>query len=422
MLAAAWVADAARRPRFGGVLRIETSATITSLDPAASMPDSISEAARRRILANVFETLVRLDEKGEPQPWLAVGWTHDPARKQWVFTPRAGVRFHNGTRWDPAPESVRFDDKRPVVEILRTLADPRNAVAARNADGTLAGTGPFRIAAQDSGLLKLEVHADYWGGRPFLDRVEIRTSRAKRNQSIDFELGKADVIELPPSEVRRAQQRGAKVATSSAVEVVALVTETDAPGVERALALAVDRSAIYNVLLQRTGTISGALLPYWLSGYSFVFPASMDLARARELAGSRQPLTLAFDDQNPLLRAIAERIMLNAGDAGIAMRAAGKGSASVRLAVARISSTDPALALGEVAAAFGAQAPAVPSAEPGPLYAAEMGVIASRRIVPLFHLPAAYQLNPLVHGWPARSGSADIWRLDEVWMEERVRP
>lgn len=415
-------AQAARRPRYGGTLRLETSAVVTSLEPAAAAGDSFDQAVKQRLLSHVFETLVRLDEKGEPQPLLATSWAHDAARKRWVFTTRPNVLLHNGERWETAG-GIAVDDGRPIEEILRGLADPQNAILVRAADGSLAGTGPFRIASwQPGGALKLTAHEGYWGGRPFLDSMEVRFGRARREQALDLEAGRADVIELPASEVRRAQQRGASVVLSAPVEVMALVMDTAPPGLEQALALAIDRSAIHNVLLQRTGTISGALLPYWLSGYSFVFPAGMDAARARELAGARQPLTFSYDQQNPLVRSIAERIMLNAGEAGIPLRAVPKPPAAVRLVNVRFASCDPARALAELAAALETQAPVPASSDPAQLYAAESGVLAARRVVPLFHLPAAYQLSPAVHGWPARGASTDRWRLDDVWLEERGRP
>ena len=34
------------------------------------------------------------------------------------------------------------------------------------------------------------------GGRPFLDNVDIQLARSLRDQSVDLELGKADVVEL----------------------------------------------------------------------------------------------------------------------------------------------------------------------------------------------------------------------------------
>jgi ABC-type transport system substrate-binding protein len=61
-------AFAARRPRYGGELRVEIRAVSQTLDPMFQPA--------------VFETLVRFDDHGEPQPWLATSWTHDTARKR----------------------------------------------------------------------------------------------------------------------------------------------------------------------------------------------------------------------------------------------------------------------------------------------------------------------------------------------------
>ncbi|MBS1876111.1 MAG: hypothetical protein JSU00_23060 [Acidobacteria bacterium] len=414
-------AAAARRPRYGGRLRIETSAVVTSLDPAVAQPGSFDLATKRRILGSVFETLVRLDEKGEPQPWLAASWTHDPTRHRWLFAARPDVTLHNGAKWDPPGGVVAVDDRRPIEDILRGLANPQNAIVVRGPDGVLLGTGPFRIAEWRPGqALRLEANDSYWGGRPYLDAVEIRMGRAKRDQSIDLDAGRADVVEVAASEVRRVQQRGGRVVLSAPVEVLALVLDAAPPGLERALLLAVDRAAIYNVLLQRTGVISGALLPNWLTGYSFVFPANMDIARARELAG-KQAVTFQYDQQDPMIRSIAERVALNAGEAGVTLRPVAGGPAAVRLVHARLSTAEPGPALVEIAAAFDGQAPRVSSADPAQLYAAESGVIASRRIIPLFHLPAAVQIGANVRGWPSRNAGIDRWPLDEAWVEDRAR-
>src|SRR5258707_7059644 len=82
--------EAARRPRYGGTLRIEMRSATQSPD-AADWPLS----------GLVFETLVRLDDKGAIQPLLATSWTHDATRKRWIFTPRPGVMLHNGVAWEP---------------------------------------------------------------------------------------------------------------------------------------------------------------------------------------------------------------------------------------------------------------------------------------------------------------------------------
>ena len=83
------------------------------------------------------------------------------------------------------------------------------------------------------------------GGRPFVDSVEIQLARPLRDQSIDLELGRTDIVELGPNEIRR-QQPGRKTWQSQPVRVVALVfsRRVEDVRVREALALAVDRSAI----------------------------------------------------------------------------------------------------------------------------------------------------------------------------------
>ena len=117
------------------------------------------------------------------------------------------------------------------------------------------------------------------GGRPFVDSVEITLGRPLRDQSIDLESGKADVVELGRDELRR-NPAGRKVWSSSPVRLLTVVFSPrfEDARVREALALAIDRSNIHSFLLARQGEVSGALLPQWLSGYAFLFPATADLA------------------------------------------------------------------------------------------------------------------------------------------------
>ena len=256
-------------------------------------------------------------------------------------------------------------------------------------------------------------------GRPFLDSIEIQMARPLRDQAIDFGLGKADVVELGPNEARQgnAQRRSW---TSAPVRVVAVVfgpRVADAR-IREALALAIDRTAIYNVLLQRQGEISGALLPQWLSGYAFLFPAAADLAKARALAaeapaGARR-ITLAVEDAAN--QSMAERISLNARDAGLSVVPAARGAdADARLVEGRVVSADPSVALKVLAAAFNLPEPPGANAVEA-LYAAEAALLADFRAVPLFHLPDAYAAAPRVQGGPG-IGSLGEWRFQDLWLE-----
>src|SRR5512134_960494 len=71
------------RPRYGGTVRVQ-----------------VREVAELRAL--VFETLVRLDDGGEPQPWLATTWESREDGRRWQFWLRRKVKFHDGTPLTPS--------------------------------------------------------------------------------------------------------------------------------------------------------------------------------------------------------------------------------------------------------------------------------------------------------------------------------
>jgi ABC-type transport system substrate-binding protein len=277
-------------------------------------------------------------------------------------------------------------------------------------------TKGFSLTRWEAGRLAVyEAEDAAEGGRPFLDSVEITLGRPLRDQSIDLELGKTDLIELGPSELRRSPA-GRKVWTSSPVRVLSLVFSPrfDEERLREALALAVDRTAIHSVLLQRQGEVSGALLPQWLSGYAFLFATAPDLPRARSLTTGARPLTLGIED--PSARPIAERIALNARDAGLNITVTTQAAtADVRLTELRITSQDPAQALASLAAALGLPQPArADSAEA--LYAAELALLDGFRVIPLIHLPDVYGAAPRVRGAPGITPLGE-WRFENLWLD-----
>jgi len=301
------------------------------------------------------------------------------------------------------------------VEIHDSLDAPDTPLAARRfaslAPGfTLQGWEPGRrayFAADDRAA----------GGRPFLDGVEIQMARPAREQAIDFGLGKADVVESGGE--GRPAAAGRRTWPSEPVRVVALVFQARVdPRLREALALAVDRMAIYNVLLQRQGEISGALLPQWLSGYAFLFATTADLARARALAAAlpanARRITLAIDD--PADQPMAERISLNARDAGLTVALGPKTpDVEARLADTRVVSTDANAALKALAAAMDLPEPSHADST-GALYAAEAALLDGFRAVPLFHLPDVYGAAARVQGGPG-IGPLGEWRFQDLWIE-----
>jgi peptide/nickel transport system substrate-binding protein len=264
-----------------------------------------------------------------------------------------------------------------------------------------APDGPFRLTSWKAGESAVFAANDnYAGPRPFLDGIEVRMGRPLAQQQLDFEVGLADVIELSPASVKQARQRGAIVAETRPSDLLVLVCPTTSDAVLSAITLAIDRAAIHNVILQREGEITGALLPQWLTGYAFLFP----MAHARLMAQG-PPVSFAYDHDDPMIRAIAERVAVNVMEAGVTLRPSDAPTAQVRLLRLPIEGNDPAAALAHLAAALKTQLhPALDD------YQRERALINDARVVPLFHLPRVYQLSLRVKRWPGAADSlADTW-------------
>ena len=112
---------------------------------------------------------------------------------------------------------------------------------------------------------------------------------------------------------------------------------------------------------------------------------------------------------------IAERIALNARDAGITLQPSLSGTADVRLVHVLLGSIDPHIALANVGASLGLSQPKFNGSSVEDLYQAESAILRTQRLIPLFQLPAAYALSPSVKAWnQERDGT---WRLPDVWLE-----
>lgn len=409
---------AATRPHYGGTLRVQMRSQPVALDPA-------SEDA---LAALVFDRLVTLSDSGQPQPALATAWKHDDDFKRWEFQIRPGVQFHDKSPLTAgalvpalAPlaaaahgDTIVIASVEPAPQLLHILASL--SISKRAADGSTVGTGPFRVTAWEPGRRAVfAANEDYWAGRPYLDAVEVEMGRSLRSQALDLDLNKADIVELGVVDTRRAMQNGKRVWTSPPADLLAIAFEASIDMRAReAIALSIDRATIHNVILQKQGIPVAAILPQWLSGYAFLFPITRDLDRARSLALGATPVTLAYNPADPTARLIAERIAVNAKEAGLIVRpiAAGVQPAAARMIRTRINWPDPARALDSLARALGLAPPA--GSSPEALYAAESVLLRDRRIIPLFHLPEVYGLGPRVRGWaPSRWGGM---KLDSVWL------
>jgi peptide/nickel transport system substrate-binding protein len=448
-------AVASVRPRYGGTLRVQVRGQITTMDPRQWPSDSIQAAATERLASLVFDRLVRFDDHGSLQSMLAISWEHDAHAKRWQFRIREGVKFTDGSLLTPEAAALAlqqllgndFDvnatSDSVIVQADHSLPDfPAQLAAGRYfifhtaADGSLSGTGPFRVAewpAGDvSGRVAFTANESCWVGRPFADRIEVTMGVDPQQQANAIALGQADVVELPAADVRRAAQRGVRTVSSDSVELFALQFDTSRPGVQdarirQAISLAIDRASIADVVLQRHGVPAGGLLPNWLSGYAFLFPSALDLPRAKELlAATRRevsrsvPLVLVYDSGDAEARAVAERVAVNLKEARIAVQISGQtaGNASkstvadMRLVRQRITSPDTAVALPALLASLEEPITVLEALEQS--YAAERAPIDAFRVIPLVHISESYGLSPQVRDWMAPRWGG--WRLEDVWL------
>jgi peptide/nickel transport system substrate-binding protein len=450
MLMAA-TAMASLQPRYGGTLRIQMQERVATIDPRQSSPDP----AANRLASLVFDRMVHFDDHGLPQPMLAVSWQHDAHAKRWQFRLRDGVKFSDGSLLTPETAAlalqqllgntfdVSADSGSVVIHADHSLPDFPSQLAAGRffifhaADnGSLTGTGPFRVAewpADPASKVVFAANELCWAGRPFVDKIELTMGADPQQQANAIEFGQTDVVELPASQVRRIAQRGVRTASSDPVDLFAVRFDMARRAIQdarlrEAISLAIDRASVADVVLQRQGVPAGGLLPNWLSGYAFLFPSALNLARTKELltATGREvsraaPLVLIYDFADGDARAVAERVAVNLKEAGIAVQLSGQTSGSamkppaadMRLVRQRIASPDTAVALPALLDALG-EASAVPET-PEQAYAAERAPIDAFRVIPLVHVTESYGLSPQVRDWMAPRWGG--WRLEEVWLE-----
>ena len=431
----ATLAGAETRPHYGGTLRVATRAAPASLDPA-----QIEWIAARNLFPLIFDTLVTLDQRGQPRPALARSWEAETGNQRWQVVLRQGVTFEDGTAvtgeavaaslraanpgWKVVAGNLAVTIERdsPAPDLPAELALPRNSIVKREG-GKILGTGPFAISQWDPGRkLVLTAREDYWGGRPFLDGIEIELGRSLREQLIAFDLGKMQIIEVAPELAHSAAAQGRRIETSYPMELIALVFSHDPQSLDDArlrdaLSLSIDRKLLNTVLVQEAGEPAGSLLPNWMTGYGAVFPAEISLTRAQQERAeiARASLwNLGFDANDPLERVIAERIVLNAREAGLRLQVANGGAADLRLVRISLAAIEPQIALRELASALGLSPPKLSSSGIDDLYAAESSLLQSKRVIPLLHLRSAAAVSEQVKGWSERPDGT--WGLDDVWL------
>jgi peptide/nickel transport system substrate-binding protein len=214
--------------KAGGTLEMMITA-----DPSTFYPPKMTGQTDGQSSSVCLETLFHFDAKLSLVPLLATGYTTDSAAKTITLSLREGVKFHDGSDFNAAvckwnldqfragtrPElkkvasvdvvddyTVRlnlseFDNT--IVTNLGNISDAGRMIseqsfeangeewAARNP----VGTGPFKFvsATKDVGITWTR-NDDYWGGKPYLDGIEMKRFADYTVALIEFEAGNLHIL------------------------------------------------------------------------------------------------------------------------------------------------------------------------------------------------------------------------------------
>ncbi len=283
------------------------------LDPTAGAAAAIDEV----VYANVFESLTRINERGEILPGLAESWTVSDDGLVYTFTLRGGVSFHDGSSFDsadvkfsldrarsedsvnaqkgyfaaiadveaPSPDTVVARLSRPDGLFLFNMGSgDASIVAPESADGNKTspvGTGPFKLARWVEGdRVELSRNSDFRDPAAVrLNSVTFRFIADSAAQVAALLAGDVDAIPnmgAPETLARfESDARFAVVVGTTEGETVMGVNHRRAPfsdvRVRQAIAHAIDRQEVVDGAMFGFGTPIG-------SHFAPHNPAYVDLA------------------------------------------------------------------------------------------------------------------------------------------------
>lgn len=317
---------AASQPVDGGTLIYGAGADPDNLDPANT--DSNTGEAFGHMMYNY---LVKFDEKMNIVPDLATKWTQSKDGLTWTFFLRKGVKFHDGTPFNAeavkytferflGPEkplksslhtpiiksvdvvddyTVRFNLKTPFAFLLNNLAHSASGIVSPAAhkkwgkDLTLhpVGTGPFKFVEWVRGdHVTLARNDDYFGGRPHLEKIMVRTVKEDSARVLGLEAGDYDlIVRIPPEDVPRLMQEGkARIFAAQSnralrISFNAAKKPFDDIRVRQALNYAVDKESIVKNIYQGMASVIPDVVGPLNVGYAAVKGYPYDPAKAKKL-------------------------------------------------------------------------------------------------------------------------------------------
>ncbi len=324
-------------------------------------PDMTGSEYSYMVNTQIFEGLVRYEDKSKIVPDLASDWSN-PDDNTWVFTIRDGIKFHDGHTMTAADVKYSLDNiiahgsdwsqtftdtiksvavtgankvtittKKPDPVLLNKLV-PLYIVDAKLPKGdetSLAGTGPYEVkpgTTPSSTDVQLVAFNDYHGGTPKTKALEFGTKKTADELVKAFQAHQFNIAG-PVTPAQAGKAAGVRKFVTSEPDVAFIGFNTVKKGplqnklVREAIRYAINANEYGKARGTQTTPIS-QLIPEAIPGYNpAIQPYKQDIDKAKQLltqAGYPNGLTLTLTTAAPVVT--NDAIVNNLKKAGITVK------------------------------------------------------------------------------------------------------
>lgn len=305
---------------------IQTLIYTMGVEPVTLDPYSVTDVYSRRVVKNVFDTLLENDENNEKIPSLAKSWKYLDD-KTVELKLGEGIKFHNGelltsedvkyslekamnslkvgyyfdmieTIETPDETTVIIKTKEPSGTLFTTLAHAASSIVNKkdyetNKDKKFKpiGTGAYKLVEWEVGSkLVLEKNSEYFGLKPVIEKVEIKIIPEDNNRVIALQTGEAQIaFDLSATSLKTLEnEKSVDLYSVESLGTNYLGFNITHPKlkdirVRQAIAKAIDMDSAIEVLFEGNGKRSSSILGPKVFGYKENLVPTHNVVEARRL-------------------------------------------------------------------------------------------------------------------------------------------